>query len=131
MENTIMITDFAQFYRAVNSEGSARFYPNTSNLRNAALDWDAAGDPPVVSGFAVYDTSISTEYAVAIYATKLEAEQHEATPPTKGIKDIFDEQTPPNDTALSNKKNTDALDNPSTPSKAERQQTKKTRNERR
>jgi hypothetical protein len=90
MENTLMVTDFAQFYRVTTLEGE-RFYPNTATNRTAAREHDTAGDPPIVSGYAAYDTAISTEYAVALYSTKTEAEAHEVSKPATAAASIFEE----------------------------------------
>lgn len=100
MTDTILLTDHSPFYRAVN-DGETRFYPQTkTNGKNRALaqEFDTAGDPPIVMGYAVYDTSISTVYAVALYATSDEAAAH--TPATP--------DTPPTDVFAANNPSTDA-----------------------
>jgi hypothetical protein len=86
-----MVTEFAQFYRAINAQAETRYYPHTANSRTVARQFDAQEDPPVVSGYGAYDTSVSTEYAVALYATKEEAEAHEVVSPPKVAESIFDE----------------------------------------
>jgi len=87
----LMVTDFAQFYRATDAEEETRYYPMTANLRVVAREFDAGGDPPVVSGFAAYDTAISTEYAVDLYPTKAQAQAHEVSKPAKAPTTILPE----------------------------------------
>lgn len=72
-----MVTDCAQFHRAV-ADGETRYYPaNGPENRIAAREFDERTDPVVVGGFAVYDTAVSTAYAVALYSTREDAEKHQ------------------------------------------------------
>lgn len=70
-----MITKFAQFYRA-NADEETRYYPVTTQDRIKAREFDERTDPVIIGGFAVYDTGVSTDYAVALYSTQEEAEKH-------------------------------------------------------
>lgn len=102
MSATLMVTDHAEFYRVNPGEGETVYYPaNGPTSRDAARKADAGGDPPIVGGFAVYDTAVSTEYAVALHATKAEAEAHTPAAPIEAPADVFSDnggQSEPNET---------------------------------
>ena len=85
-----LITDFAEFYLCDGDSG-VRYYPKTSDKRGAAIDYSAGGMPPTVKGYAVYDTTISADYAVALYASEAEAADHQAVDAPKAPDTIFDE----------------------------------------
>lgn len=74
MPNSLMVTDLAKFYRAFDGD-ETRFYPESA--KKQALDF-ANDFPPVIQGFGVYDTTVATDYAVAVYPSKEEAEMHTA-----------------------------------------------------
>lgn len=82
-----MITGLAMFYRCNGADGY-RYYPAPQS-RTAAIDYNGRSIPPTVNGFGVYDTTVSTEYAVAIYPSAEEAEQHSAEPAPEAPKSIF------------------------------------------
>ena len=74
MDGTIMVTQFSKFHRAKSGE-EVRYYPaDSASNRNAALEFDP--QMVTVAGYAVYDTAITTEYAVGLYGNKTEAEAH-------------------------------------------------------
>lgn len=74
MPDTIQITEKSDFYRA-SRDGTARFYPKSGeNSREIAMGIDP--NASIISGFAVYDTEVSTDYAVAIYASRELAENY-------------------------------------------------------
>lgn len=74
--NTIYATDFVEFWKAGKGE-DARYYAD----RQAAMAYDPTAGR--VSGFGVYDTNVSSAYAVAIYSTKQEAMAHAPSPVQK------------------------------------------------
>lgn len=82
-KSPILVTEHSEFLRA--SKGSEhRYYPPTAqNARAEAMAFDDHGDFAPVMGFGVYDTTVSTSYAVALYATKAEADSHKPTLPEK------------------------------------------------
>jgi hypothetical protein len=95
-----MLTDHAQFYRATLADDTYAFFSADDTLsRDKARAADTAGDPPIVAGFAVYDTNISTTYAVALYPEKRQAQAHEASTPAPAPEALFEEPaedaTPP------------------------------------
>lgn len=79
-KTTIIVTDHAEFLRAVRGDEIRYFPSNGVNARVEAAAYDEDRDYDNVRGFGVYDTTISTSYAVALYATKAEAEAHEPAP---------------------------------------------------
>lgn len=92
-----MITPFTDFYRAT-KDGETRYYPGTgSSNRSAAMEFDAKGAPPRVNGYGVYDTNISTEYAVAIYASQDEAKSHKMSKPKPAPSTAIDTEGKSND----------------------------------
>lgn len=92
MPETLKTTEHAQFYRATFADGTEAFFPQAdSNSRAAARDADEKSDPPIVAGFAVYDTTISTVYAVALYPTKTQAQSHIAATPPLAPEAVFDD----------------------------------------
>lgn len=85
---TVIITEHSEFFRAVKAEKIA-YYPVTAEGRAAAVANDDDGDPDRVRGFAVYDTTISTSYAVELHATKADAERYQPAPPPAKRSTIF------------------------------------------
>jgi hypothetical protein len=75
-KNSLLVTPFSQFYRAVNGEETRYFPTATDASKPAARAFDAKNDLTIIGGFAVYDTTIGTGYAVALYATAEEAAKH-------------------------------------------------------
>ena len=85
MENSQLVTGFAEFYRAVSKEGETRFYPvSDAKQRETAREFDKAGDPPKIKGYGVYDTEVSSHYAVAVYGSEDEARAHGTEQPRTG-----------------------------------------------
>jgi len=92
MTNSIMTTTFTKFYKATGLDSEIRYYAATPEMRVLAREYDKAGDPPQVAGYGVYDTTVSTEYAVAIYDTAENAGAHPpAVPEPTPRNDIFEE----------------------------------------
>ena len=89
---SLITTEHSTFYK-VQCDGKERFYPR--NLKNAATAEFDDGLSVKVMGFAVFDTTVSTEYAVALYGSKTEAEEHTAVPPAPTPETIFDDYTAP------------------------------------
>ena len=86
-----MVTEFAEFWRW-SKNGEFFYYPANSDAnRLAAIEHDDKADPVRVSGFGVYDTTRSTEYAVAVYPSESDAHKHKGsaapTAPTRVIDD--------------------------------------------
>ncbi len=77
MENSLIVTEHGEFYRAIKDDESRYFAPSK---REQAFGFDAGGNPVLITGFAVYDTTVSTSYAVALYATFAEAKAHQPVP---------------------------------------------------
>lgn len=74
MDSNFVVTDFAQFYKTTGTEGDVRYYPTGgAGQRQTARNFDAVGDPPIIGGFGLYDTSQSSAYAVGVYASRDEA----------------------------------------------------------
>ena len=88
---SLMVTELADFYRCNGDEGM-RYYPATQSRKAAAIDYNGGTFPPTVKGFAVYDTTVSMDYAVALYGSAEEAEQHEAAPVPAVPDTIFDDE---------------------------------------
>jgi hypothetical protein len=87
-----IVTNHGEFYRATR-KGETRYY--TAGTRAEAFEFSEIDDPVIVMGFAVYDTTISSIYAVALYATVAEAEAHTPTPaPAKPIGVFYPEPRP-------------------------------------
>ena len=91
-KSTILVTGFEHFYRATNKDGQTRYFAaGAAGTKLAASTFDKDDDTVSVKGFAVYDTTVSTEYAVALYATQKEADDHKAQSapktPTSAIDD--------------------------------------------
>lgn len=86
-----MVTEIAEFYRCAGDEG-LRYYPATQSRKGVAIDYNGGTLPPTVRGFAVYDTTVTMDYAVALYGSTEEAEQHEARPVPSVPDTIFDEE---------------------------------------
>jgi len=102
---TILVTDIGYFYRVTNKEGENRYYPSgTGEQRAEAAKFDKNNDTVLLQGFAVYDTAISTVYAIALCGDKEEAEKHGATKapktptPTSATEDDPEETTIPHST---------------------------------
>lgn len=72
MKNHIT-TGFSHFYKAERDNETRYFPANGSANRSEAMAFDGKHDPVRVGGFAVYDTSVSTEYAVALFVEFSEA----------------------------------------------------------
>ena len=90
-KSSTMVTAFASFYRAVNG-GETRYYPNTPTSRLLAIDYMGGSLPPVVGGFGVYDTTISSDYAVALYTDVNDANAHAGAPAPNLPTSIFEEE---------------------------------------
>lgn len=79
---SILVSAHSTFLKAVNGE-ETRYFPYTPTHRIKAYAFDKNADPDTVQGFAVYDTAISSSYAVALYATIAEAQAHKPRQPVK------------------------------------------------
>ena len=101
-KSTILVTGFESFYRATGKDGDTRYFAVGSiGTKLAASEFDKNDDTVTVKGFAVYDTTVSTEYAVALYATQKEADDHKAQAAPKTPTSAIDEaeaDTLPHDT---------------------------------
>jgi hypothetical protein len=98
-QTSLLVTDFAQFYRAVNGE-ETRFYPTSSDTAKAhAVAFDAKSDATIVGGFAVYDTTITVAYGIALYASAEEADKHKASDAPKAPEHAVDPDPVPTDIA--------------------------------
>jgi hypothetical protein len=86
-----MVTDFAEFYRCIGTDGT-RYYAASPAKRTDAIDYNGGQIPPTVRGYAVYDTTQTMSYAVAIYPTKAEAEAHEGVAAPTAPKTIFEDE---------------------------------------
>lgn len=84
--DTIKVTDFAEFWKATVA-GETRYYAT----REPAMDCDPQASK--VKGFAVYDTTVATSYAVELYPTKTQAQDHQPAkamePPLSAVDDDF------------------------------------------
>lgn len=87
---SMIVTSHGEFYRATNS-AETRYY--ALSKKDLAREFDAASDLVIVGGFAVYDSTISTIFAVGLYATLAEAEAHEATPAPQAPTGVFPAET--------------------------------------
>jgi hypothetical protein len=88
-----LVTDIAEFHRAT-SNGETRYYPaNSVEMRTVARDYDAASDPVIIKGFGVYDTGVSSLYAVEVYPTEKQAKAHKPTKPMKAPTSALDGDT--------------------------------------
>lgn len=95
MSDTIIVTPHSSFYRAKSGD-ETRYFPctNTNGKNKAnAKAFDDGGDPPIVMGFAVFDTAIATAYAVEIYPTAEQAATHTPSTPAPPPADVYDEPT--------------------------------------
>lgn len=105
--SNLMVTDQANFYKVNLADGGTAYMPaEGAEAREAARKADAAGDPPIVSGFAVYDTAVSTTAAVALYATKADAQAHEPAEPTPTPETVFEEPSEAPASAATEKRKT-------------------------
>lgn len=86
---SLMVTPFAEFYRCDGDQGM-RYYPKTGDKRATAIDYSGGTMPPTVKGFAVYDTTVSADYAVALYGTETDAKAHKAVDVPHAPSTIFD-----------------------------------------
>ena len=86
---SILVTGHAEFYRCDGDDGT-RYYPKTNDKRVVAIDYNTIGIPPTVQGFAVYDTTISGDYAVAIYGDISDAHAHVGAPAPEAPIEIFE-----------------------------------------
>lgn len=94
MRESKITTPHREFLRATKN-GETRFYALTR--KDEAVAFDEKRDPVAVSGFAVYDTSISTSYAVGLYATIEAADAHQVIKPDTTEPEVFNKlpETPP------------------------------------
>lgn len=104
-KSTILVTGLESFYRATSKDGETRYFAIGSiGTKLAASEFDKNDDTVTVKGFAVYDTTVSTEYAVALYPTQKEADDHKAKAapktPTTAIED--DDETHASDCSQHN-----------------------------
>lgn len=83
---SMLVTNHGEFYRAQSGDETRYF---AVSKKAAAQAFDHLSDPPIVMGFAVYDSTVSTIYAVALYATLAEAEAHEASPAPMAPASVF------------------------------------------
>lgn len=91
---TPMITEAEAFHRAKSGD-EFRYYPDTGPENRAmAREFDEKGDTAIVKGFGVYDTAVSTDYAVGLYATREEAEQHAGIEEKKAPETTFEDDAP-------------------------------------
>lgn len=90
MSDTIRVTDHARFLKC-ERDGETIYFPDTATFRDRAQVHDEHGDPVAQMGFAVYDTNISTVYAVALYGSKGEALAHMASDTPEPATDVFDD----------------------------------------
>lgn len=67
--DTIRVTDFAEFWKA-QADGETRYYAT----RDVAMAFDPKATK--VKGFAVYDTTVATSYAVEVCPTKKQAQDY-------------------------------------------------------
>lgn len=74
--SSITITDKVDAYMAVTEAGKPMFFPHNGEGLAKAKEADRNDDPATTSGFLVYDSGVSTEYAVACYGDKSKAETH-------------------------------------------------------
>lgn len=85
--DTIKVTDFAEFWKGTNN-GETRYYAT----RDAGMGYDP--EATKVKGYAVYDTTVAVSYAVELYPTKSQAENHKPAvaqkAPTSAIDDEWD-----------------------------------------
>lgn len=70
-QSALQISAFAVFWMAVNA-GNTRYYAKRSEAR----EFDDKGDPAPVEGYGVYDTTVASEYAVAVYGDMDLAHEH-------------------------------------------------------
>lgn len=76
MSGPTIVTPFAKFYKTLGAEG-VRYFAETK--REKANEYaTGASLPPLIQGFGVFDTTVSTEYAVAVYGSEAEAKAHDA-----------------------------------------------------
>lgn len=90
MADTLRVTEHSRFL-VCRAPGETRYYADTPTNKVAARDLDERGDPVAIQGFGVYDTSISTTYAVAVYGSKAEALTHMASDAPEPAESVFDE----------------------------------------
>lgn len=97
MSNTLVVTNHSEFYAVQPSRSGPKIYYPASGAtsRDVARQADVTGDPPQVGGFAVYDTTISTVYAVGLYPTKEEAQKHQPSEAAEKPEAVFDEPPAP------------------------------------
>lgn len=114
-----MVTEFSTFYKAVNGN-EVRYYPgNGLDNREFAQAFDKVGDPPKVQGFAVYDTAVSTVYAVALYTDKASAEKHKVSAPESAPESAIDDDPAPTALETPSEALTDAQTPDTSPSETE------------
>lgn len=89
MEKPTLVTDHAQFYRAKSLLGEYRFFPFNENGKEAARKF--GGDYTAVAGYGVYDTTVSTAYAVMLCATRKEAEDYTPVEAPKPPEAMFEQ----------------------------------------
>jgi hypothetical protein len=90
-ESSKIVTNHGEFYRSTKGD-ETRFYAVRN--RETAIQFADGGDATIVMGFAVYDTTISSTYAVALYATLAEAEAHQPTPAPTAPEGVFNAEKP-------------------------------------
>ncbi len=92
MADTLRVTPHGEFYRAIDKDEVERFFAAPdANTRELARAADANGDPVTVKGFAVYDTTVATEYAIALYPTNEQAKAHKPAEPAELPTGIFED----------------------------------------
>lgn len=90
-KSSIVVSAHGEFLHAV-SDGVSRYYPPSQKSEAIA----AASEKVVVrtTGFAVFDTTVSTIYAVALYPSAAEAEAHKPASPAPAPKNIYEDHQP-------------------------------------
>lgn len=88
-----VVTEFSQFYRAT-ADGETRYYPaNGVGPRDASRAFDP--NAVLMGGFGVYDTTLATEWAIAVYGDKQAALAHKAAEPAPAPVDAFEDAPAP------------------------------------
>lgn len=101
MPNNLIVTEHAQFYRVTLRDGTNGYFPaDGPTSRDLARAADVAGDPPIVAGFGVYDTAVSTTYAVETYPTREQADEHKSSQTETKPETVFENSAEPEPTEV-------------------------------
>lgn len=87
-----VVTNHGEFFRAIAGD-ETRYFAKTKKAE--AVEFDANHDPVTVLGFAVYDATVSTSYAVGLYATIPEAEAHTPVAAPEAPATVFNDAPEP------------------------------------